>query len=86
MHTQDSRTPPTAMGIRRTDATQTPITDELAERVSYIFHHTLLSDSHIAIKIAEDAGLQSSANRVQEIQLLFGWRGQNLTPPQSTAQ
>jgi hypothetical protein len=74
------------MGVRCTGATQTPITDELAERVSHIFHHTLLSDSPIAIKIAEEDGLQSSANQVQEIRLLFGWRCQNLTPPQSTAQ
>jgi hypothetical protein len=50
------------MGVRRTGATQTPITDELAERVSHIFHHTLLSDSPIAIKIAEEDGPQSSGN------------------------
>jgi hypothetical protein len=72
MHTQDSRTP--------------PITDELAERVNYLFHHTLLSDSQIAIKIAEDDRLQSSANQVQEIRLLFGWHRRNLTLTQSTAQ
>ena len=66
--------------------TQVPITDELAERVNYLFHHSLLSDSQIAIKIAEEDGLQSSANQVQEIRLLFGWHRQNLTPTQSTAQ
>jgi len=38
------------------------LADELAERVNYLFHHTLLSDSQIAIKIAEEDGLQSSAN------------------------
>jgi len=66
--------------------TQVPITDELAERVNYLFRHSLLSDSQIAIRIAEDDGLQSSTNQVQEIQLLFGWHRQNLTPTQSTAQ
>ena len=59
MHTQDSRTPPTAMGVRRNAVTQVPITDELAERVNYLFHHSLLSDSQIAIKIAEEDGLHS---------------------------
>ena len=59
--------------------------DELAERVNYLFHHTLLSDSQIAIKIAEEDGLQSSANQVQEIRLLFGWYRQNVTATQSVA-
>src|SRR5271156_3987162 len=86
MHTQDSRTPPTAMGVRRAGVTQVLITDELAERVNYLFHHSLLSDSQIAIKIAEEDGLQISANQVQEIRLLFGWHRQNVTPTQSTAQ
>src|SRR5271155_2979778 len=71
MHTQDSRTPPTAMGVRRNAVTQVPITDGLAERVNYLFHHSLLSDSQIAIKMAEEDGLQSSTNQVQEIRLLF---------------
>jgi hypothetical protein len=86
MHTQDSRTPPTTTGVRRNALTQVPITDELAERVNYLFHHSLLSDSQIAIKIAEEDGLQTSANQVQEIRLLFGWHRRNLTPTQSTAQ
>jgi hypothetical protein len=73
-------------GIRRAGVTQVPITDELAERVNYLFHHSLLSDSQIAIKIAEEDGLQTSANQVQEIRLLFGWHRQNVTPTQSTAQ
>src|SRR5271154_3715612 len=88
MHTQDSRTPPTAMGgspQRRNAVTQVPITDELAKRVNYLFHHSLLSDSQIAIKIAEEDGIQTSANQVQEIRLLFGWHRQNLTLTQSTA-
>jgi hypothetical protein len=53
--------------------------DKLAERVNSLFHHTLLSDSQITIKIAEEDGLQSSANQIQEIKLLFGWYRQNLT-------
>jgi len=65
--------------------TQVTITDELAERVNYLFHHSLLCDSQIAIKIAEEDGLRSSANHVQEIRLLFGWHRQNLTPTKSTA-
>jgi hypothetical protein len=73
-------------GIRRNAVTQVLITDELAERVNYLFHHTLLSDSQIAIKIAEEDGLQTSANQVQEIRLLFGWHRQYVTPTQSTAQ
>jgi hypothetical protein len=73
-------------GVRRNAMTQVPITDELAERVNYLFHHTLLSDSQIAIKIAEEDGLQSSANQVQEIRLLFGWHRRNLTPTQGTTQ
>jgi len=73
-------------GIRSNAVAQIPITDELAERVNYLFHHSLLSDSQIAIKIAEEDGLQSSANQVQEIRLLFGWHRRNLTPTQSTAQ
>ena len=73
-------------GVRCNAMTQVPITDKLAERVNYLFHHSLLSDSQIAIKIAEEDGLQSSANQVQEIRLLFGWHRQNLTPTQSTAQ
>jgi hypothetical protein len=60
--------------------------DKLAERVNYLFHHTLLSDSQIAIKIAEEDGLQNSANQIQEIRLPFGWHRQNLTHAQSTAQ
>ena len=50
--------------VRRNAVTQVSITNELAERVNYLFHHSLLSDSQIAIKITEDDGLQNSANQV----------------------
>ena len=43
-------------GVRREAATA-EVTDELAERVNYLFHHNLYSDSQIASKIAEEDGL-----------------------------
>src|SRR5689334_139125 len=58
-------------GARR--HTSVEISEELAERVNFLFHHTLLSDSQIATRIMEDDGLQTSKNQVREIRLLFGW-------------
>jgi hypothetical protein len=51
--------------------TAVPITDELAERVNWLFHHTLLNDSQIASRIAEEDGLQITANQIREIRKLF---------------
>jgi len=48
------------------------LSDELAERVNWLFHHTLLSDSQIASRIADEDGLETTENQVQEIRLLFG--------------
>jgi len=45
-------------GLRR--RTKAIITDELAERVNFLFHHTLLSDSQIASKITNEDGLETS--------------------------
>src|SRR5438552_1137917 len=41
-------------GLRR--RTKVTITDELAERVNFLFHHTLLFDSQIASKITNEDG------------------------------
>jgi hypothetical protein len=51
-----------------------PITDELAERVNYHFHHSLLNDSQIAARIRTNDDLATTANQVKEIRLLFNWR------------
>jgi hypothetical protein len=45
-------------GLRRN--TKVQLTDELAERVNWLFHHTLLSDSQITSKIADEDGLETS--------------------------
>jgi hypothetical protein len=74
-------------GVRHN--TEVQLSDELAERVNWLFHHTLLSDSQIASKIANEDGLETTENQVQEIRLLFGWERRNLTPstvPQPTTQ
>jgi hypothetical protein len=74
-------------GVRR--STRVRFSDELAERVNWLFHHTLLSDSQIASKIADEDGLETTENQGQEIRLLFGWERQNLTPstvPQQTTE
>ena len=44
-----------AWGVRRKTAVS--ITDELAERVNWLFHHTLLNDSQIASRIVEENNL-----------------------------
>ena len=46
----------------------------LAERVNYHFHHSLLNDSQIAARIRTDDDLATTANQVREIRLLFNWR------------
>jgi hypothetical protein len=72
-------------GVRREAATA-EVTDELAERVNYLFHHNLYSDSQIASKIIEEDGLQTSARQVKEIRLLFGWQRRYNTASSSTQQ
>jgi hypothetical protein len=65
------------------------LSDELAERVNWLFHHTLLADSQIASRIADEDGLEITKNQVQEIRLLFDWERRNLTPsnvPQQITQ
>jgi len=71
-------------GLRR--RTKVTISDELAERVNFLFHHTLLSDSQITSKIAAEDGLETSDNQVQKIRLLFGWNRQNLAPTHTSSQ
>ena len=51
--------------------TSIPITDELAERVNDLFHHTLLDDSQIAARIREDDGYPTTPRQVREIRTLF---------------
>lgn len=53
--------------------TSIPITDELAERVNDLFHHTLLNDSQIAARIREDDGYLTTPRQVREIRTLFNW-------------
>ena len=60
--------------------TKVTVSDEFAERVNFLFHHTLFSDSQIASKMTDEDGLEISDDQVQEIRLLFGWNRQNLTP------
>jgi hypothetical protein len=59
-------------GVRRKAAAQ--IDDQLAERVNWLFHHTLLNDTQIASRIIEEDGLTTSSNQVKEVRQLFGWR------------
>jgi len=59
-------------GVRRKATAQ--IDDQLAERVNWLFHHTLLNDSQIANRIIEEDGLITSQNQVKEVRQLFGWR------------
>jgi hypothetical protein len=56
-------------GARRN--TSTPITDELAERVNDLFHHTLLNDRQIAARIREDDSYPTTPRQVLEIRTLF---------------
>src|SRR5271154_3345086 len=64
-------------GIRRqngsTGVTIGTITDELAEAVNYIFHHTLLNDDQIAARVLEDYQLHTTGRQVKSIRSLFGW-------------
>jgi hypothetical protein len=62
-----------AWGLPRRRRTKVGLSDELTERVNWLFHHTLLSDTQIASKVTEEDGLETSANQVQDIRLLFGW-------------
>jgi predicted PilT family ATPase len=52
------------LGVRR--RAQAEI-EELIGRVSYYFHHTLLTDSQIASQIAEDDGISASSSQVKVI-------------------
>ena len=48
-------------------------TDELAEAVNWLFHHTLLNDVAIAERIKTDYDLFTTARQVKSIRLMFGW-------------
>src|SRR5256884_2242037 len=49
------------------------VTDELAEKVNYLFHHTTLNDDSIAARIISDYGLQTTGRQVRTIRSKFGW-------------
>src|SRR5271156_1656824 len=49
------------------------ISDELAEAVNFIFHHTTLNDAQIAARIATDYELHTTARQVRSIRSRFGW-------------
>jgi hypothetical protein len=49
------------------------VTDELAEKVNYLFHHTTLNDDSIAARILSDYGLQTTGRQVRTIRSKFGW-------------
>ena len=58
-------------GIRRPQTSQ--ITDELAEAVNHLFHHTLLNDEQIATRIINDYGLLTTGRQVRTIRTTFRW-------------
>jgi hypothetical protein len=49
------------------------VTDELAVKVNYLFHHTTLNDDSIAARILSDYGLQTTGRQVRTIRSKFGW-------------
>ena len=63
-------------GIRRPNGVTgvyTDITDDLAEAVNYLFHHTTLNDDQLAARIVSDYHLETTGRQVKTIRLLFGW-------------
>jgi hypothetical protein len=54
--------------------TTVPQSPELISRVNHLFHHTLLSDSQIAERIAEEDGLPTTKNQIYEIRMRHGWK------------
>jgi len=61
------------------------VTDELAEKVNYLFHHTTLNDDLIAAPIVSDHGLQTTGRQVRTIRSKFGWLRPS-TGPSNEAQ
>jgi hypothetical protein len=49
------------------------VTDELAKKVNYLFHHITLNDNSIAARIMSDYGLQTIGRQVRTIRSKFGW-------------
>jgi hypothetical protein len=49
------------------------VSDELAEAVNYIFHHTTLNDAQIAARIMTDYHLHTTARHMRSIRSDFGW-------------
>jgi hypothetical protein len=49
------------------------VTDELAEAVNYLFHHTTLNDTQLAARCLADYQLQTTARQVRSIRSMFDW-------------
>ena len=63
-------------GLRRPSGTagvRTGVSDELAEAINYLFHHTTLNDTQLAARCLTDYQLQTTARQVKSIRLMFGW-------------
>jgi hypothetical protein len=60
-------------GVRR-KATANSSDTELVRRVHDLFHETLLSDSQIALRLAEEEGYEATARQIKKIRLDNGWQ------------
>jgi len=61
------RRPSGATGVRNN------VSDELAEAVNYLFHHTTLNDTQLAARCLTYYQLQTTARQVRSIRSIFGW-------------
>ena len=50
------------------------VSDELAEAVNYLFHHTTLNDTQLAARCLTDYQLHTTARQVKSIRSIFGWQ------------
>jgi hypothetical protein len=48
------------------------VSDELAEAVNYLFHHTTLNDTQLAVRCLTDYQLQTTARQVRSIRAMPG--------------
>jgi hypothetical protein len=49
------------------------VTDELAEKVNYLFHYTTFNDDLITTRIISDYGLQTTGRQIRTIRSKFSW-------------
>ena len=52
---------------------QKRVSDELAEAVNYLFHHTTLNDTQLAARCLTNYQLHTTARQVRSIRIMFGW-------------